>query len=39
MIAHSPWEAGSAWLGRGFKPHPDVDAIAVEVVAFDDQVA
>ena len=39
MVAHSPGNADPAWLGERFETRGDIDAVAENVVAFDDHVA
>jgi hypothetical protein len=39
LIAHDPADADPARLSQGLKPGRDVDAVAVDVVVIDDDVA
>jgi hypothetical protein len=39
LVAHNLADADPAGLGKGFEPRGDIDAIAVDVARFDDDVA
>ena len=39
LVTHDPADADPAWIGQRFEPRRDIDAVAVDVVLVDDDIA